>query len=254
MALSNRSRLSYKLVFAARHPDQILPYVRRVCVDTWLRANSRGHVDYYRSVMRYKATQNLDAAVGSRSREQWVEFGRMQSDYLIEHGLKPTDRILEIGCGNLRAGRHLIGYLDPGHYHGIDISPEILLSAQRVIMEDQLQDKLPQLNLVSDLTLRFFPGSYFNVVHANSVFTHCPIEVIEQCIANVGRIMAPGAMFDFTYYRAADDEYQVHREDFYYRTETLTGLAAKYGFTAQLMDDWHDPWDHQPKLRLTAGT
>jgi len=48
--------------------------------------------------------------------------------------------------------------------------------------------------------------------------------------------------FDFTYYRAAGDEYQVHHEDFYYRTETLTGLAAKYGFTAQLMDDWHDPW------------
>jgi len=44
MVLSNRSRLSYKLKFAARHPDQILPYIRRVCVDAWLRANSRSHV------------------------------------------------------------------------------------------------------------------------------------------------------------------------------------------------------------------
>jgi hypothetical protein len=32
MVLSNRSRLSYKLKFAARHPDQILPYIRRVCL------------------------------------------------------------------------------------------------------------------------------------------------------------------------------------------------------------------------------
>ena len=29
----NRSRLGYKLAFAARRPGQILPYVRRVWVD-----------------------------------------------------------------------------------------------------------------------------------------------------------------------------------------------------------------------------
>ena len=36
----------------------------------------------------------------------------MQFDYLVKHGLRPADRILEIGCGNLRAGRLLIDYLD----------------------------------------------------------------------------------------------------------------------------------------------
>jgi len=70
---------------------------------------------------------------------------------------KPTDRLLEIGCGNLRAGRQSHRISGPGHYYGIDISPEILLSAQQVIVEDQLQDKLPQLNIVTDLTLGFFP-------------------------------------------------------------------------------------------------
>jgi len=203
--------------------------------------------------MRHKAARNLDVAVGSRSHDQWIEFGQMQFDYLVKHGLQPSDRILEIGCGNLRAGRHFIRYLDPGHYFGVDISPEILLSAQQVIVEDQLQQKLPQLTLVTDLTLGFLPASSFNVVHANSVFTHCPLDVIEQCIAHLDRIMAPGAIFDFTYYRTTDADYQVHREDFYYQTDTLTSLAARYGFTAQPMDDWRDPWDHQPKLRLTRA-
>ena len=32
-------------------------------------------------------------------------------------------RMLEIGCGNLRAGRLFIDYLDAGDYYGIDISP-----------------------------------------------------------------------------------------------------------------------------------
>jgi len=59
MTQSNRSRLSYKLAFAARHPNQIVPYVRRVCVDAWLRASTRDHVSYYRSVMKYKASKGV---------------------------------------------------------------------------------------------------------------------------------------------------------------------------------------------------
>jgi SAM-dependent methyltransferase len=249
----NRSRLSYKIGFAARHPGQIVPYVHRVCVDAWLRAGARDHVSYYRSVMRHKASHSTDVAVGSRSHNQWIEFGQMQHDYLVKQGLEPADRMLEIGCGNLRAGRLFIKYLEAGHYYGVDISPEILLSAQQVIEEDRLQEKVPQLMLVSDLTFRFLPSRYFNVVNANSVFTHCPIDIIEECIANVGRIMAPDAIFDFTFYRTDGPEYQVHHEDFYYQTETLVSIAAEHHLTARLMDDWLDPWDKQPKLRLTRA-
>jgi len=42
-----------------------------------------------------------------------------------------------------------------------------------------------RLAFTNDLTLAFLPPRYFNVVHANnvmhanSVFTHCPIEIIE---------------------------------------------------------------------------
>ena len=252
MENQNRSSLSYKLAFAARHPDQIPPYIRRVCVDTWLRSKTDDHVSYYRKIMKYKAaTHGVEVAVGSRSYSQWLEFGQMQFDYLVKHGLKPADQILEIGCGNLRAGRLLIDYLDAGNYYGIDISAEILAEALNVLSDAGLQDKLPRLTLTDDLTLSFLPAGYFNVVHANSVFTHCPAEIIDQCLANVGRIMAPDGFFDFTFYASGDQDYQVHREDFYYRPETLLAMAERHGLNAQMLDDWHDPWDHQPKMRLT---
>jgi len=124
------------------------------------------------------------------------------------------------------------------------------VSAQQVISDDGLQDKLSNLTLVTDLTLEFLPPSYFDVVHANSVFTHCPIEIVEQSIASVGRVMAPGAFFDFTFYRADGDEYQVHHEDFYYRTETLLALAGKRGLDAELMEDWEDLPHPQSKIRV----
>jgi hypothetical protein len=120
-----------------------------------------------------------------------------------------------------------------------------------VVSEAGLQDKLPRLTLTEDLTLSFLPSGYFNVVHANSVFTHCPVEIIDQCLANVGRIMAPDGFFDFTFYANDGQDYQVHREDFYYRAETLLALAERHGLNALVLDDWHDPWDHQPKMRLT---
>jgi SAM-dependent methyltransferase len=160
-------------------------------------------------------------------------------------------RMLEIGCGNLRAGRLFIEHLDAGDYYGIDISPDILLAAQRTLAEAGLQHKLPHLTLVQDLKLGFLPAGYFDVVHAHSVFSHCPVEVIDECLAHVGRVMKPGGFFDFTFDRTEGAEHHVLREDFYYRTETLVALAGRHGLTGQLMNDWEELPHPQSKLRIT---
>jgi len=89
------------------------------------------------------------------------------------------------------------------------------------------------------------------VVHAHSVFSHSPIEVIEECLAHVGRVMKPDGFFDFTFGRTEGPDHQVLREDFYYRTETLTALAGRYGLTAQFLTDWEELPHPQSKLRIT---
>jgi SAM-dependent methyltransferase len=175
----------------------------------------------------------------------------MQFEYLTSHGLKPGMRMLEIGCGNLRAGRLFIDYLDAGNYYGTDISPDILLAAERTIVEYGLQRKLPYLSPVSDLRLEFLPDGYFDVVHAHSVFSHSPLSVIEECLSHVGRIMVPGGFFDFTFDRTEGSEHQVLREDFYYRTETLIDLAHRHGLAAEYMADWEETGHEQSKIRVT---
>jgi ubiquinone/menaquinone biosynthesis C-methylase UbiE len=177
----------------------------------------------------------------------------MQFDYLIGHGLKPGDRMLEIGCGNLRAGRLFIDYLDAGNYYGIDISPDILLAATDTVEEYGLQRKLPRLTLVRDMSLGFLPDGHFTVVHAHSVFSHSPIEVIDECLRTVRRVMAPGGFFDFTFDRTEGAEHHVLHEDFYYRTETLIALAARHGLQARFMADWELLPHEQSKLRVTHG-
>ncbi|MBO0773834.1 MAG: class I SAM-dependent methyltransferase [Actinobacteria bacterium] len=251
MASHDRSRLSFKVGYALRHPGRVLPYARRRSRDALLSLKSPDHVSYYRAVMKSDATRSREGAVGSHTHESWLELGQLQFDYLTGHGLQPGDRMLEIGCGNLRAGRLFIDYLDPGHYYGIDISPDILVAAQQTIAEYGLQGKLPHLSVVSDLRLEFLPADRFTVVHAHSVFSHSPIDVIDECLAHVGRVMTRDGIFDFTFNRTDGTEHQVLREDFYYRTETLLELAAKHGLDAHFMADWEELPHQQSKIRVT---
>jgi SAM-dependent methyltransferase len=254
MPARDRSRLSYKLGYALQHPARIVPYARRRGRDALLSLKSADHVSYYRGVMKSDAARCAEGAVGSHTRESWLKLGQLQFDYLLGHGLQPGDRMLEIGCGNLRAGRLFIDYLDPGHYYGIDISPDILMAAQRTLVEFGLQPKLPYLTLVSDLELDFLPAAGFTVIHAHSVFSHSPIEVIAQCLAHVGRIMTPDAIFDFTFDRTDGTEHHVLREDFYYRPQTLIALAEQHGLNAELMTDWEELPHAQSKIRVTPRT
>jgi SAM-dependent methyltransferase len=247
----NRSRLAYKVGYAIRNPDRLSEYARRRGRDTWLWLTTRDHVSYYRAVMRSDVIRSSDAAVGSKTRQSWLKLGQLQFDYLAEHGLKPDMRMLEIGCGNLRAGRLFIEFLDSGNYYGTDISPDILLAAQRTVVEFGLQRKLPHLNLVNDMRLDFLPDSHFDVVHAHSVFSHSPLPVIEECLAHVGRVMTPGGFFDFTFDETVGTEHQVLREDFYYRAQTLLDLAERHGLQGRYLDDWSRTGHEQSKIRLT---
>lgn len=251
MAEDDRSRLSYKVSYALRHPGRVLPYARRRGRDALLGMRSPGHMSYYRAVMRADTARCADGAVGSHTRESWLRLGQLQFDYLKRHGLRPEDRMLEIGCGNLRAGRLFMAYLSPGNYYGVDISPDILLAAQHTVCEYGLQDRLPHLALVADLKLSFLPASWFTVVHAHSVFSHSPIEVIEECLASVGRVMAGNAIFDFTFGRTDGAEHHVLREDFYYRPATLIECARAHGLGARLMTDWDELGHPQSKIRVT---
>ncbi|MFB8246920.1 class I SAM-dependent DNA methyltransferase [Streptomyces sp. NPDC055952] len=250
----NRSSLLHQVRYALRHPERVPAHARRAARDALLRLRHRDHIAYYRAVMASDAARSVEAAVGHNpSHEQWERIGRLQFDYLVGHGLRPHHRMLDIGCGNLRAGRLFIGHLDTGNYYGIDISPDILLAAQDTLVADKLQDKLPHLTLAGDLTFAFLPEGHFDVVHAHSVFSHSPPDVIEECFAHVGRILAPGGFFDFTFDRTEGEEHQVLREDFYYRTRTLTALAARHGLDARFMDDWERLPHRQSKMRLTVA-
>lgn len=249
-----RTNPIYQVRYALTHPARIRPHMARLARDTVLRLRTRGdHVSYYREVMRHDTARNPEAAVGSKRHDRWLALGQMQFDYLREHGLAPEHRMLEIGCGNLRAGRLFVDYLDEGNYYGLDISPDIIFSGQETLVRYGLQGKLPHLTPVRDLRLEFLPDEHFDVVHAHSVFSHSPLSVIEECFAHVGRVLKPSGYFDFTFGRTDARDHHVMWEAFFYRTETLLGLAREHGLAARFMDDWEKRPHKQSKIRVTRA-
>src|ERR1700754_2300552 len=131
MHIHNRASIGHQIKYALRRPQRTPGPVRRLGRDTWRRLSRRDHVDYYRAVMKSDGSRGPERAAGSKSHGRWLALGQMQVDYLERHGLKPEHRMLDIGCGNLRAGRLFIDSLDTGNYYGVDISPDLLMAAQK---------------------------------------------------------------------------------------------------------------------------
>ncbi|MFF7982815.1 class I SAM-dependent methyltransferase [Streptomyces sp. NPDC007901] len=219
----NRAALTHRTGYALRHPGRVVPYLRRAGRDAWLRLKHPDHIGYYRAVMASDTRRSPEAAVGSRTHDRWPALGRMQFDYLVEHGM--------------RGGRRFISRLDAGNYYGIDISPDILMAAKKTLVERRVQDELPHLTITGDLTLGFLPDDHFDVVHAHSVFSHSPLEVIEQCLAHVGRVLTDTGFFDFTFDR----------------TETLLALVQRHGLHARFMADWEKRPHGQSRIRVSRS-
>ena len=57
-----------------------------------------------------------------------------------------------MGCGPLRGGVHFIGYLEPGHYYGVDKNAKVLETARELELKRYgVEDKeLPTLVLMDD--------------------------------------------------------------------------------------------------------
>lgn len=131
----------------------------------------------------------------------WEEMGRLQRDFLIAQGLQPEHRVIDVGCGSLRAGVPLTRYLAPRRYFGIDLRSELLDAGYQEIRAAGLEDMLPRDHLAEsgDFDISMF-GVDFDFGLAQSVFTHIPLVELTRCLNRMRPHFKPAARFYATFF------------------------------------------------------
>lgn len=125
---------------------------------------------------------------------QYDLMGATQFCLLVALGLREEHRVLDFGCGSLRAGRLLIPYLRRGHYHGLEPNAWLIEDAiERQLGRDQIAIKSPHFHHFTDFRADRC-GADFDFILAQSVFSHAGADIVATALAGFARALAPGGL------------------------------------------------------------
>ena len=208
----------------------------------------RDYIQAYARETDLRVSIDPEAAIGG----MWEEMGLKQFEFLVENGLKPHHKMLDIGCGTLRGGLHFIEYLDPGNYYGVDISEKAILHGRQLLRDNALESKRPVLsvNQTGSLTFAEFDGHKFDFLLAQSVFSHLKPEHIDECFANLGTAMSESGKFFFTFH-PGESIRQRNKINFEYPPSFFADLGEKYGFS---LVDVSEQFQHPRQQRVYICT
>jgi len=116
---------------------------------------------------------------------QFEAVGQLLRDTVIHFGLRPTDYLIDVGCGSGRLAKPLSEYLT-GKYLGIDVVPELLNYARKLVARPDWRFEaaagltIPERDETADMVCFF------------SVLTHLLHEESYLYLKEARRVLKPG--------------------------------------------------------------
>lgn len=150
------------------------------------------HGTYPRLVRSLKLRQGTDRAMQLAVGGEFEAFGVLELEILKHFGLHENDYVIDIGCGSGRLAKPLSAYLK-GAYLGIDIVPELVRYAQRIVARPDWRFevaeglRIPERDGSADLVCFF------------SVFTHLLHEQTYVYLEEARRALKPGGRIVFSF-------------------------------------------------------
>lgn len=184
--------------------------------------------------------------------------GEIITKWLKELGMTPESRVLDIGCGNLNTGVHLIRFLNPGRYVGIDVNGWLVNAALEQFPD--LPAKAPRFLWNSEFDASEV-GVTFDFVVSHSVMSHMAHDQFPQALAAVRAVVDEGAVWLSSF--RADQFNSLAKEWVYpghstFRLQTIEAWGVHFGWQVKIRHDLQKylamfcPNDVHDWLELTA--
>jgi hypothetical protein len=177
---------------------------------------------------------------------KWEELGALQLSFLCSRGLEPQHRLIDVGCGALRGGRHFIDYLQPFRYYGTDINAALIEAGLARELTAAQREKIGDGHFrVSEDFDVDFPVPAFDFGLALSLFTHLSSNRIRLCLQRL-RPKFHGGRFYGSFFLSESRDWAAPveqapglvsyswKDPFHYRREEIEALAAAC--------DWRVTW------------
>ena len=174
----------------------------------------------------------------------WHEIGKLQADFMRQAGLAPHHVLLDIACGSLRGGVHLIPYLDAGNYLGLEREARLIeLGIERELGQELYTQKQPEFVISSTFEFEKF-SKRPDFVFAHSLFTNACERDILTCLTKLRAFVKPQTRFFATFFigvqtHAVGETHAFH--GFTYTREQTERFGAVTGWASTYIGAWDHP-------------
>lgn len=145
--------------------------------------------DYEKLYANLDLEKDYWTIVGPGTREEYEKLGAGKCRQMLDLGMTPTSRVLDVGCGTGQLAEPLVKHLVPGGlYYGTDLAGPAIEFCKK---------KFPYPNfhfIKNDQSVIPIKGIEFDFIYLGSVFTHMYPEDIRGMLVDLRRLMAPTGM------------------------------------------------------------
>ncbi len=121
---------------------------------------------------------DVDSIFGNVAKHDTRSLQRRRPDLLIDHiielGLERGDTLVDYGCGSLRLGQHLIAWLEPDKYWGLDVTDRFFKDGLKMLEPGCEETKRPKLRVINAQSLNEAGTARPDFIISIAVLKHVP--------------------------------------------------------------------------------